>query len=818
MVRIYLILILILFVCPKGFSQQDLKLSDGWEFYKGDFSNIWEVVRYAKEGQPESVPVWQEVTLPHCYNSSDAVNPDVNYYQGPGWYRKYMKFNNPFKNGRTLLHFEGAGQKTEVYLFNEKVASHVGGYDEWTIDITDVVNRYNTNSYIKEHYDGKIPLVIRTDNSRDVEMIPSDLSDFNLYGGLYRNVHVKYVPEVYIENIKINPNLSQNLKKGNLTISIDLKRYKQQDCLLEVTIKDKEGKIVKTTESKVSSANEKFSVIIEKPLLWSPLSPNLYSCVVEIQTPEGKQEVTTSFGFRTYKFIDKGPFVINGERLLIKGMSRHEDHAGVAAAMSYNQIKKEMLMLKEMGANFIRLGHYQQSGQVLQLCDSLGILVWEEIPWCRGGLGGEKYKAQTRRMLRNLITQHYNHPAVIIWGLGNENDWAGDFPEFDKDSIRTFMQELNTLAHELDPERVTGIRRCDFCKDIVDVYSPSIWAGWYRGKFTEYKNVSRKEFDKVDHFIHMEWGASSHARRHSENPDIGLEDIATGQGADERDGDASLLGGKARVSKDGDWTETYACNLIDWHLKEQETMEWLTGAAYWIFKDFSTPVRPDNPIPYVNQKGVLQRDLTPKESYYLFQSYWAKTPMAYIYGHTWPVRWGSEGEEKLLKVYSNCEKAELFLNNQNLGMKTRDSQDYPAAGLRWKTPFKEGVNQVKVRAYQGDIVIEDSIEFIYETRKWGLPEKVEYEIKQLNENESEIEIIAVDKQGVICLDSKNWVKFSYVGSGKMEDNMGTYGGSHKIQLANGRATIRVTHRNSQGVLCVSVDGLNPVFITVNNQK
>ena len=263
--------------------------------------------------------------------------------------------------------------------------------------------------------------------------------------------------------------------------------------------------------------------------------------------------------------------------------------------------------MKDMGVNFIRLGHYQQSRRVLALCDRLGILVWEEIPWCRGGLGGEVYREQARRMLTNMIAQHRNHPSVFVWGLGNENDLPNDFSTFKQEPIRQFMSELNDLAHQLDPYRKTAIRRCDFCKDIVDIYSPSIWAGWYRGKYTDYREVSRKEMEEVEHFLHVEWGASHHAGRHGEDPDAGNAGVQSGD-ADERDGDASMYGGPKRVSKDWDWTETYACNLIDWHLKEQERMPWLTGTAYWPFKDFSTPVRPENPFPYLNQKGVVQRD------------------------------------------------------------------------------------------------------------------------------------------------------------------------------------------------------------------
>ena len=133
-------------------------------------------------------------------------------------------------------------------------------------------------------------------------------------------------------------------------------------------------------------------------------------------------------------------------------------------------------------------------------------------------------------------------------------------------------------------------------------------------------------------------------------------------------------------------------NLIDWHLKEQEEMEWLTGTAYWPFKDFSTPLRPDNPVPFVNQKGVVERDFTKKESYFVFQSYWAEKPMVHIYGHSWTTRWGEREEGNLVKVYSNCPSAELFLNGISQGVRHRDSQNFPAAGLRWLVTFREGGN------------------------------------------------------------------------------------------------------------------------------
>jgi beta-galactosidase len=468
--------------------------------------------------------------------------------------------------------------------------------------------------------------------------------------------------------------------------------------------------------------------------------------------------------------------------------------------------------MKEMGVNFIRLGHYQQSRTILNLCDSLGIVVWEEIPWCRGGLGGDVYKEQARRMLRNMIEQHYNHPSVIIWGLGNENDWPGDFPEFDKEKIRSFMKELHDLSHRLDPTRKTAIRRCDFCKEIVDVYSPSIWAGWYRGIYTEYKSVSEEEFKKVKHFLHVEWGGDSHARRHSENPDKALQNMRPAGAADERAGDASLFGGAARASKDGDWSESYICNLIDWHLKEQETMAWLTGTAQWPFKDFSTPVRPDNPVPYMNQKGVVERDLTKKEAYFVFQSYWTSKPMVHIYGHSWPVRWGKEDEEKMVKVYSNGVEVELFLNGKSYGVKKRVTQDFPAAGLRWNLRFNKGFNTINVIARKGKELVRDTIGFQYQTETWGKPAQLGIEKLSEEKGIATVQVKLLDEQGIPCLDAMNWVRFGLAGDGRLIDNQGTSTGSQYVQMYNGRAIIRVNTNKGASVVSAQSEGLKTVTI------
>lgn len=203
----------------------------------------------------------------------------------------------------------------------------------------------------------------------------------------------------------------------------------------------------------------------------------------------------------------------------------------------------------------------------------------------------------------------------------------------------------------------------------------------------------------------------------------------------------------------------------------------LTGSLFWTFKDFSTPLRPDNPIPYVNQKGVVQRDGTPKESYYVFQSYWSSKPMLHIYGHSWPVRWGKPGEPKEILVYSNCPEVELFVNGVSQGRKKRNSQDFPAAGLRWNVPLREGNNKITATGYDGKLRLDDEIQQEYQTRTWGKPSRI-----LLTQTAQDAETILVqaeliDENGIRCLDACQFIEFGCTDSEALLRNQGTAQGS-----------------------------------------
>src|SRR5947209_4763033 len=218
------------------------RLLKGWEYRRGNLGSVWEAWRKASEDNV----TWQMVELPHCFNAYDAVDPDTAYYQGPGWYRMRLKIENPYVQGRTLLHFEGAGQKSEVYVYTEKVGAHVGGYDEFTVDITDAAAKalkYPENK-------GLVPVAVMCDNSRDVEMIPSNLSDFNLYGGLYRYVNLVYVPSISIERVHIETSVDAKSKVATAIIRARLYNPAKlkDEVQISVEVLDPQGRVVQTRD------------------------------------------------------------------------------------------------------------------------------------------------------------------------------------------------------------------------------------------------------------------------------------------------------------------------------------------------------------------------------------------------------------------------------------------------------------------------------------------------------------------------------------------------------------------------------------------
>ena len=456
--------------------------------------------------------------------------------------------------------------------------------------------------------------------------------------------------------------------------------------------------------------------------------------------------------------------------------------------MSNEQQRKDIESIKEMGANFVRLAHYPQDPEVYKACDELGLLVWDELPWCRGGIGNEVWQTNSKNMLTEIIHQNYNHPSIILWSLGNEMSWLPDFKDGDNsEKMKSFLSELNDISHKLDPTRKTVIRKYEEGSKIVDVFSPSIWSGWYSGSFKSYKKAIDKYKLDYKHFIHAEYGGDSHVGRHSENPINGEGQIKS-EGWEE----AIVQTKVANIAQIGDWSENYIVDLFDWHLHISENDPTFVGNLQWSFKDFATPLRPEDDIPYMNQKGLVDRNGNPKDAYYVFKSYWSEKPFTYIESHTWTERQGPKNTPRVLNVFSNCTKVEFFQNGVSLGIKDRDITAYPACGLTWEVNFAEGKNTfVAVGISKDGSKVSDTIDVNYRFTKNGSADGLKLSSEKLKNGNYLVTAIAVDKNNLRCLDYEERVYFQCLSGGQTLKNQGTPTGSESIKMSNGKAAIEV---------------------------
>lgn len=767
-----------------GQSRTELNINASWEYCECPVETINELEKNYE---------WEEIDLPHTWNNEDVVDLIPGYRRSIGWYRKRINFQSKELERRQFLVFESANIKAEVFVNGQYAGEHIGGYVGFEIEVTDLLKS------------GENEVLVKVDNGYDRQVIPSQKSDFFIYGGITRDVWLRSVSNTYIEDINISTS-EANKKNANTSVLVSLAGKIPTRQKVSIKVKNPVGKLV-YEERKVADSSIEFKFSLSNPALWGVETPNLYT--VEIELAEGSQtvdQVHEKYGVRWFEFKDHGPFYLNGERLLLRGTHRHEEHAGYGAAMPDELHRKDIEMIKEMGANFVRLAHYPQDPEVYKACDELGILVWDELPWCRGGVGDEVWKTNTTNLLEEMIDQNFNHPSIIIWSLGNEIYWLPDFENGDdEEQINSYLSELNDLAHRLDPGRKTAIRKYYPGADIVDVFSPSIWSGWYSGSYTNYKSVVDKSIKQYPHFFHMEYGGSSHLGRHTENP-------ITGNGLvnpNKWEEDVNQIEVQS-VAKSGDWSENYIVDLFDWYLSVSENHPQFVGNAQWAFKDFGTPLRPENDIPYMNQKGVMDRAGNPKDAYYVFKSYWSKKPFVYIESHTWTERTGPEGVARNVSVFSNNDAVELFHNGKSLGMKSRDLSQFPACGLNWDVSFASGKNALFAVGYvKGVKTSSDSLEVSYSFEQAGIPDELKLSYEKLEDGNYLVTVSALDKNGLRCLNYEERIYFQCLKGGRLIKNQGTPIGSESIKMANGKAAILVEPDRDSNLLQVMV--LNQYF-------
>jgi len=578
--------------------------SKGWCFHLGE----------VEEGRKQNLADdgWESVTLPHSWNACDTFVPSRGYYRGPGWYRK--RFDVPaFGVGKKVFIEFGAGfALADVWVNEQHVGQYMGGFTGFEVDASPWVRA--TDNVI----------ALRLDNSHDPEILPGrEIPDYNLYGGLYREATLRIKDALHIpwNGLTVTtPQVTKEAASVHVCVKLKNDRDEPAACTCAVEILDPEGVCVTSADQAVTVAgNEEAEATfllddIASPFLWSPDTPQLYEARVQVSMDERPlEERTVRFGFRWFEFTVEDGFHLNGERLELRGVNRHQDYPGLANAVPPRLQKRDAAIIKDLGGNFVRTSHYPQHPAFLDACDELGVLVYAEIAsWQH--IGGAQFFENAKAMMREMIARDKNHPSIILWGLLNEGRSRGLF------------EQLNDVAHGCDPTRPTvyADNRPEEGKELGTVFVPDVLGINYKTPHL----VEIREMLPELKVLSSEHTNADHAERGKLDTEL------------------------AQIDK-----------LKD-SLDRIEAQRFMAGSALWSMHDYGTDYEPVWPIQH---SGILDAYRLPKEAYQSLKIRWARERMIHICGHwTWP---GHEGKQRTVTVLTNCDTIELYVNGRSLGIR-----------------------------------------------------------------------------------------------------------------------------------------------------
>ena len=638
-----------------------------------DFNEKWAFSKEASEIPSEMPKRWIWVNLPHTWNDIDGQDGGNDYYRGRCLYAKSLSRAELPEADRYYIEFRGANSTAEVYLNGKQIASHDGGYSAFRVDVTEKLSDENL-------------LVVAVDNSECDRVYPQ-VADFTFYGGLYRNVNIVCVSESHFElmnyggdGLKITPTVSGENAKVDVEVWIKNFRDGQR---IRYTAYDKTGDVVAYAESLDTSV----SLFIEKVNLWhGRRSPYLYTLRAELLfDDEIIDTVSAKFGCRSFRVDAERGFILNGEEYPLRGVSRHQDRRGIGNALLPGHHREDMELIYEMGANTVRLAHYQQDKFVYDLCDELGLVVWAEIPYISKHMPGARDNTLTQ--MRELITQNYNHPSIIIWGLSNEITMNGD----KSPDMLENHRELNDLCHEMDKTRLTAVAAVSPCPTdspylkIPDVVAYNHYFGWYGGDVS----MNGEWFDKF----------------HKEHPDIPIGCSEYG---------CEGLNWHSSEPAQGDYTEEYQAYYHEELIKQLFSRKYLFATYVWNMFDFGADARCEGGEPGQNHKGLVTfHRKYKKDAYYAYKAWLSDEPFVHLCGKRYVDR---VEDVTRVTVYSNLPEVELFLNGKSLGKKKSDNHFF-----YFDVP-NEGKSRLEVRA--GDCSDEGALRKVDKfNEKYRLQEK-----------------------------------------------------------------------------------------------
>ena len=569
------------------------------------------------------------VDLPHTWNAVDGQDGGNDYFRGTCMYEKRFDAPEAGEGERVYIQFHGVGISANVFLNGKHVCTHHNGYSTFRADITDGLCR-----------EGNV-LRVEADNSKNTEVYPQ-VADFTFYGGIYRDVELLIVPEYHFalddyggSGIKVTPGVRGTTGILHIESCTNVERLEEEGFEVRLTLMDAGGREVCRT----TGADARME--IENAHLWDGVrDPYLYRlCARLYRGSTVVDEISLSCGIRTF-FIDpdKG-FFLNGKSYPLRGVSRHQDYRGIGNAISREQMDRDMELIREVGANTIRLAHYQHSQYFYDLCDQYGMVVWAEIPYISEHMPGGR--ANTFFQMKELIVQNYNHPCIVTWGISNEITISGK----NREDMLDNHHALQRYVKKLDPTRPTTLACYAMCHPfhpvtkITDLVAWNLYLGWYVPglrlndlfmEFYHHKYPTRP-------LGYSEYGAEGMPNLHSEKP------------------------------RRGDHSEEYQAKYHEYMLECFDRHPFLWSTYVWNMFDFAADARDQGGEPGMNHKGLVTFDRKiKKDSFYLYKAWWSDKPFVHLCGKRFKYRAGQTTE---VTVYSNRSEVSLYNNGKLVGTK-----------------------------------------------------------------------------------------------------------------------------------------------------
>ena len=587
--------------------------------------------------------------LPHTWNNLDGQDGGGDYWRGTCVYEKTFPMPEHDPMELVYLQFDGVNASARVILNGSPVCTHDGGYSTFRCDIT-------------PHLQAENHLTVEVDNSKNDRVYPQK-ADFTFYGGIYRDVKLLTVSRHHFDlDFHGGPGIAVTPKVDGSNASVRVRTWHNAPGgHVFVRLLDGEGNAV------AEGMGDDITLTIEHVHLWDGIrDPYLYTCeALLVANGAEADQVSTRFGVRSFHVDPQKGFFLNGRSYPLRGVCRHQDWKGIGNALHREHHDTDMAIIREMGANTLRLAHYQHDQYFYDLCDEAGLIVWAEIPYISEHMPNGR--ENTISQMKELIIQNYNHPSICVWGISNEITISTK----DKKDMLDNHKALNDLVHEMDPSRLTTLACYSVCgpfnpvaHKVSDLVSWNLYLGWYvPGMFLNELWVDF--FHKVYPnrcLGYSEYGCECMPHLHTDHP--------------------------RRL----DQSEEYQCKYHEHMLRFFDKRPFMWATHLWNTFDFAADARNQGGEPGMNHKGIVTFDRkTKKDAFYLYKAWWSSEPFIYIAGR----RFVDRPEKKTtITVYTNQPEVTLYINGVEAQKQTGDKV------FRFKIDVS---GQMKIKAKAGKL-------------------------------------------------------------------------------------------------------------------